>query len=1108
MLFSFLRLLITATLTCVLSYSAAPQTYMIQTVAGGGAPVNVPGTSASLPFNPASVAMDGAGNVFIPDPFDAIVLRLDATTGILTMAAGTEMSGYSGDGGPATSARLSSPTVVALDSAGNLYIGDSNRIRKVTNGTITTVAGNGTQGFSGDNGPAIDAAFYGISGLAADAAGNLYISDWGNQRIRKVAHGTITTVAGTGTASYNGDNIPAIGAQLSYPANLAVDWAGNLYIADPGNYRIRKISNGIISTVAGSGGLLGDNGPATSAELNQPTGVAVDAAGDLFIADTDNNRIRKVMNGVITTIAGSGPSGFYGDGGPATGAYLGYPQGVAVDAAGNVYIADWANQRIREVSNGTIATVAGGGSMNNVPATSTQLNHPTGVAADTAGNLYIADPNAARVRDVSNGTITTVAGGGNQFNNVPAASSYLYVPTGVAVDGAGNLYIADSRMTYIREVSNGVITAVAGFGSSGFSGDNGPATSAQLNSPYAVAVDSAGSVYFSDSGNNRIRKVTKGIITTVAGGGTALGDNGPATSAQLNAPLGVAVDSAGDLYIADSGNHRIREVSHGVITTVAGTGTPGFNGDGPAQGAQLSFPYGVAVDWAGNLYIGDTGNDLVRKVSNGVLTTVAGNGSVGWGGDDGPATSASLDSPQGVAVDSTGKAYFADALNRRVRVLIPSVNYSLGGTYLATASIAPASPASTDVITAAITGWVPNTCYSTPTGSVSVAGQNITVSLSSAAVSGVGCGQVTIPFATSVTLGRLAAGAYTVTYRMILDGGPVESISETLTVELPVGIASAANLPPGFVGGAYSETLSAINGTPPYAWSLALGPLPGGLTLTSAGVISGDPTAAGSFSFTVTVRDADATTATQTFTVTIVTVTGPLTETGAFPQVAAGGGWDTSIWLVNTSATPLPIALVFRGDDGSPLSIPITVTQQGDVQTYTASGVERALNQNTTLVVASGALPSNVEGWAEVISTAPVNGFAVFRYAPEGLTPGPGVATPWEATVPLQAQLSASTMILPFDNTDGFSTGAALGSLSLSQADVTATFYDENGVVLGTPQQIPLAANGHTAFVTNVSMPFTVNQRGIVRFTGAALMGIGLRASPYGTLTTVPVVLQ
>jgi sugar lactone lactonase YvrE len=582
-----------------------------------------------------------------------------------------------------------------VDSAGNVYISDGGnyRVRKVSNGVITTLAGNGTPGSGGDNGSATSAQLLNPGGVAVDSAGNLYIADQFNFRVRKVSNGVITTVAGGGSSL--ADHVPATSAELNYPMGVAVDSADNLYIAVasdnfvPG--LIREVSNGIITTVAGGGTSADNNVPATSAQLGYLLGVAVDSGGNLFIADTSNNRIRKVSNGVIATVAGNRAPFFGGDNGPATSAQLWYPGDVAVDSAGNLYIADTLNNRIRKVLNGVITTVAGGGaccfSGDNGPATSAQLYIPQGVAVDSAGNVYIADSGNYRVRKVSNGVIATVAGNGTR-NLIPgfsssnglAAGAQLYWPSAVAVDSAANLYIADSSSGFlglslglIYEVSNGVIATVAG--------------GAAWNSPTGIAVDSAGNLYIADTMNNRILEVSNGVIATVAGNGTqgSGGDNGPATSAQLARPRGVAVDSAGDLYIADTFNNCIRKVSKGVITTVVGTGAQGFGGDnGPAASAQLYWPWGLAVDSAGNLYIADSNNNRVRKVSNGVIATVAGGGSTGLG-DNGPATNAQLDGHCSIAVDSAGNVYFADAGNNRIRILKlvgSSCTYSVSPTTL------------------------------------------------------------------------------------------------------------------------------------------------------------------------------------------------------------------------------------------------------------------------------------------------------------------------------------------------------------------------------------------------------------------------------------------
>jgi len=339
--------------------------------------------------------------------------------GTITTYAGTGTSGYSGDTGLATSADLANPTGIAVDGSGNLYISDysNNRIRKVTpGGTITTYAGTGTAGYNGDNIAAVSANLAYPTAVAVDGSGNLYIVDDETQRIRKVTPGgIITTVAGTGTAGYNGDNIAAVSAELRYPEGIAVDGSGNLYIADRSNNRIRKMtaSTGIITTVAGGGSgcsqqtdSVGDGCLATSAELANPYGVAVDGSGSLYIADMSNNRIRKVtLDGTITTVAGTGTQGYSGDMGPATSAELANPYGVAVDGSGNLYIADAGNSLIRKVTpDGTVTSVAGNGtsgySGDGGPSTSANLYHPSSVAVDSVGNLYITDTANNLIRKV------------------------------------------------------------------------------------------------------------------------------------------------------------------------------------------------------------------------------------------------------------------------------------------------------------------------------------------------------------------------------------------------------------------------------------------------------------------------------------------------------------------------------------------------------------------------------------------------------------------------------------------------------------------------------------------------------------------------------------
>ncbi len=519
-------------------------------------------TSANLHL-PMGVDVDASGNVYIADTGDNLV-RIVTTGGIINSFAGDSYGSYGGDAGAATSAELHNPSDVILDSKGNVYIADTANalVRQVTtDGIMHTFAGKpGTIGFSGDNGPATSAGLLAPVALALDSSGNLFFAEQGDSRIRKVdTSGNITTVAGNGTANFAGDGGQATIAQLNSPSGLAVDSSGNLYIADSVNLRIRKVASGTISTVAGNGFLSssGDNGPAINAQMDSPQGVAVDSAGNLYIADTANNVVRRVTrDGIIVRFAGNGTAGFGGDNGAAAGAQLSTPLGLAVSASGNVYIADALNGRVRAVSPAGTITSAGG---------STSLGTPAGVAVDASGNLFVADFANHRVRKVAaDGTVSTVAGSGSQGyagDGGPATSAQLNLPRGVAVDAAGNLYIADTGNNVVRRVdTKGTISTIAGNGAAGFTGDGGLATLAQITNPVAIAVDAAGGVYVTD-GAVRVRKFFPGgPITTIAGNGTRgySGDGGLATSAQISGPSAIAVDAAGNVYLADTANNSVR----------------------------------------------------------------------------------------------------------------------------------------------------------------------------------------------------------------------------------------------------------------------------------------------------------------------------------------------------------------------------------------------------------------------------------------------------------------------------------------------------------------------------------------------------------------------
>ena len=752
----------------------------IYSVAGGGS-VSGPATGPNADLAaPSAVAKDSAGNVYIADASAHYVYKLDPS-GNLTVFAGIghpREHPINDHGLQATLAGLNSPSGVAVDNTGIVYIADTVNymVRQVAlNGTIISIAGNSklcqtTTAACGDGGVGRGAQLNYPIGVTTDAAGNVYIADTGDNRIRVVnpgktatitiagvpiAPGTIQTVAGTGAPCTTptapcGDTGAALAAQLNKPQGVAVDSAGNIYIADSGDHRIRMVSasTGTITAYAGNGSSCnpnkgcGDNGAATAANLSNPFQISLDASGNLFVTDPPVNSIREVTASTqtISTVAGKGYSGFTGDSGLATLAELNGSRGVTVDAAGNAYIADTGNERIREFQVGAnINTVAGGGSGNDgSTATSAILGGGRGVALDSAGNLYIADTYNNRIREVtpsnpptSYGTINTIVGSGI------ATSAELNFPSGVAVDSVNNVYIADTGNFVIRQYNptSKVITTLAGKPQQSCKappcGEPGPATSATLGQPTSVAVDSAGNVYVADASMHAIRVVNMGSATiTVAGvsiqpgyiqtvAGTLgtpcsdplvvdnkCGDNGPPLSALLNTPFGVAVDSAGNIFIADTGDNRIRKV---VVTTptpeiiaYAFTGGIGFGLTNKlALHSQFNTPHYVAVDPHGNLYVSDSDvYNVIERIDavNQYVIAIAGQPSdpkfYGLDGDGGLAYGAHVH-PASLTVDGAGHLYIADSNNNRVReiLLTPSAIPSVTALTFPTETVGTTSPA-------------------------------------------------------------------------------------------------------------------------------------------------------------------------------------------------------------------------------------------------------------------------------------------------------------------------------------------------------------------------------------------------------------------------------
>jgi sugar lactone lactonase YvrE len=686
-----------------------------------------------------------------------VLLTHGFTQGLITTFVGPQQP-VSGES--AINQAIDFPSDVVPGDFGSVYVVSANHNRVyqiIADGTLAIIAGS-TYGFGGDQGPAANGRLASPAGIARDSTGSLYIGDTYNHRIRKISkNGVITTIAGTGTPGFSGDSGPATAAQLSLPTAITLDRNRNIYLADGGNGRVRKIdTNGIISTVAGGGSTRPDVSgiQATSAALS-PTGVAVDSLGNLYIASgfvlkvTPDGTMTPLANHTVS-FGGRGGSSCSpsGDGGPASAANVCFPNRLAIDQTGNLYLTDGG--RIREITtDGLIRTVLGGGTLN---AFSIALDFNANLyiaEADTSG-LYRSEP--SRVRKLTpDGVLTAIVGKtirGYSGDGGPSTAAQLSGPGPIAVDTSGNLYIADLSNARVRRVSReGIIQTVAGNGIEGFAGDGGPATSAQIRPPLDLFVDSLDNLYILENGTGLVRKVaTDGMIATIAGcygvcASAPNQDGVPAIQVPLFPAQRIAVDTTGTLYIVQ--NDRIRKVGadgvistvltfdrdryspigfaldpagsfyitsqwirscqiskflpDGSVTVIAGAGPCGLGGNGDgglATAAQLSTVTGIELDATGNIYL--TEPPRVRKISpDGIIRTVAGGIFVpGFSGDGASATSAQFNGTLEIAVDETGNVYISDNGNHRIRKVSPaaavhSFNIAASGVdYRSTASFA------------------------------------------------------------------------------------------------------------------------------------------------------------------------------------------------------------------------------------------------------------------------------------------------------------------------------------------------------------------------------------------------------------------------------------
>jgi sugar lactone lactonase YvrE len=742
-----------------------------------------------LNFQPTSLVKDSVGNFYVADTYNHKIKKIDTSGNVTTFAGSSQ--GYTG--GQGTTVQFSYPQGITIDSSDNLYVADSgnNRIRKIdTSGNVTTIAGS-IIGYTDGQGETT--RFGHPLGITIDSVGNLYVADTGNNRIRKITpSGNVTTIAGSSRGYVNGQGTAV---QFNYPYGITIDSSDNLYVADSFNNRIRKIdTSGYVTTFAGSTNGYAD-GQGSAAQFNIPNAITIDSSGNFYVCDFYNHRIRKItQSGLVSTFAGS-IQGF--SNGQGETARFSNPNGITIDSVGNLYVADFSNQRIRKIdiyanvtnygpsyfsgevfagyfgtpptppteingyrtdaqfqsidrieidsrgnlylsetpyrrirfidSSGYVSTlikddftippgttspglivpsiisVPKTGSTklryqiptgeiydfspeaNSLPinhiamvttiagsiqgyadgqGTAAQFSYVYGITIDLSGNLYVADTYGNnKIRKIDNsGNVTTIAGSIQGYADGQGTAALFYHPFAITIDSVGNLYVADSLNNRIRKIDifrN--VTTIAG-SIQGYA--DGQGTAALFYKPNAIAIDSVGNLYVVDSFNNRIRKIdTSGNVTTIAGSIQGYAD-GQGTAALFYNPCGITIDSSGNLYVADSENHKIRKIDTSRnVTTIAGSSRGYADGQGTA--ALFYNPYGITIDSSGNLYVTEGANHTIRKIDTSRnVTTIAGS-SRGYA--DGPGTAALFSIPSGITIDSSGNLYVADSQNNRIR---------------------------------------------------------------------------------------------------------------------------------------------------------------------------------------------------------------------------------------------------------------------------------------------------------------------------------------------------------------------------------------------------------------------------------------------------------
>ncbi len=691
-----LRPMFFALLLTIIAIPTQAQQLSVSTLAGsvsGGGFTDGQGFAARFSF-PVGIAIDSAGTLYVADWKNHAIRKVDRERRATTIAGlGGHPGAADGTG---TAARFDHPYGVAVDAAGNVYVADgyNHAIRKITPaGVVTTLAGSlGNMGTADGTGSA--ARFTYPVGVAVDGAGNVIVADTSNHTIRKVTPaGVVTTVAGVPRSSGSGDGFGSQ-ARFNFPFDVAIDASGNVFVADTDNHLIRRVTaDGRVTTIAGSAQEQGEaDGTGSAARFEFPWSVDVDPSGNLWVADTQNQLIRKITSaGVVTTIAGHADT-IGNREGIGTESYLHLPSGIVYDVqTGGVFFTDRGNHGVRHISS-TLQTAFFAGSvplagLTNATGTAARFFYPEGITADGLGNVYVSE-SADTIRKISpSGQVTLFAGNPNGLpGNADGAgtAARFDTPLGMAADSFGNVYVADYNNFTIRKVTPaGVVTTFAG--RAGFDGDqDGTGSQARFDLPNDVAVDSNNNVYVADSYNNKIKIIEPtGVVTTFAGSSFAGSSDGVGTSASFRFPISLDVDATRNIYVADWGNNLIRRIApNGQVTTVAGIrGQAGYR-DGDKNTALFDEPIALAARPDGTLYVLESGSHAVRRVDrNGNVTTVAGVYE-SPGNVDGTGSNARFYWPQGIEVDSAGRVLVSDRYNHNVRVavLAPPVIHSFTAT--------------------------------------------------------------------------------------------------------------------------------------------------------------------------------------------------------------------------------------------------------------------------------------------------------------------------------------------------------------------------------------------------------------------------------------------